>query len=102
MTIVYMATISRFIKNTVPNLIGYKFLIYDLPLHSRVFGPHDRRLYSKVSEHGDEKVLTNANPELFARRPKSKKLNADYNYSSEISSKKCSDILPFSSMKEPD
>uniref|UniRef100_A0A915JYU5 Uncharacterized protein n=1 Tax=Romanomermis culicivorax TaxID=13658 RepID=A0A915JYU5_ROMCU len=68
-------------------------------LYCRVFGPHDRRLYSKVFEHGEEEILTNANPQLFARRLKTK-LNADYNVSSEISSEKCSDILPFSSSKK--
>uniref|UniRef100_A0A915JL75 Uncharacterized protein n=1 Tax=Romanomermis culicivorax TaxID=13658 RepID=A0A915JL75_ROMCU len=97
-----MATIPRFMKNTVPKLAGYKFLIYDSPLHDRVFKPYDRRLCSKVFGDDGNEVLTNANPELYGRMPKDTKLNGDYNYSSNISSKKCSKISPFSSKKEYD
>uniref|UniRef100_A0A915JN05 Uncharacterized protein n=1 Tax=Romanomermis culicivorax TaxID=13658 RepID=A0A915JN05_ROMCU len=95
-----MATISRFIKFTVPNLARHKFLIYDLLFHCRVFEPFDRKLCSKASEDYDNDVLANADHELFGRKPKSAQLNSDYNFSSEIPSKKSDEILPFIRFKE--
>uniref|UniRef100_A0A915KQ95 Uncharacterized protein n=1 Tax=Romanomermis culicivorax TaxID=13658 RepID=A0A915KQ95_ROMCU len=89
----YMATISRFIKCTVPKLARHKFSIYDSSLHCRVFRPYDRKLSSKVFEDDDNEVVTNAGPKLFGTKPKSTELND--NFSSEISSKKSSKILPF-------
>uniref|UniRef100_A0A915HG71 Uncharacterized protein n=1 Tax=Romanomermis culicivorax TaxID=13658 RepID=A0A915HG71_ROMCU len=83
---------------TVPKLARHKFLIYDSPLHCRVSRPYDRQLSSKVFEDDDNEVLTNADPELFGT--KSKSTESNYNFSSEISSKKSSKILPFRRLKE--
>uniref|UniRef100_A0A915IZ62 Uncharacterized protein n=1 Tax=Romanomermis culicivorax TaxID=13658 RepID=A0A915IZ62_ROMCU len=95
---IYMATISRFIKYTVPKLARHKFLIYDSPLHCGMFRPYDRKLSSKFFEDDDNEVVTNAYPKIFGTKPKSTELND--NSSSEISSKKSSKILPFKRLKE--
>uniref|UniRef100_A0A915JHN0 Uncharacterized protein n=1 Tax=Romanomermis culicivorax TaxID=13658 RepID=A0A915JHN0_ROMCU len=71
-------------------------------LHGRVFGPHDRRLCSKVFQDEDNEVLTKVNRQLFGRRPTFTKLNGDYNFSSEISSEKSNRILGPSSVKKDD
>uniref|UniRef100_A0A915J4J5 Uncharacterized protein n=1 Tax=Romanomermis culicivorax TaxID=13658 RepID=A0A915J4J5_ROMCU len=97
-----MATISRFMKNTVLKSASYKFVIYDSPLHFRLFGPYDRRLCSNVFDDDDNELLAINYPELIERRRKSKKLKRDHSYSSEFSSKKCRKTSQLSSRKELD